>query len=51
MALHLIRALEELGVGHELLHRADVDLARAEAGGADVGLQMLPVHRGCRRLK
>src|SRR6185295_2012625 len=32
--LDLVGAPEELRVGHELLHRADVHLARAEAGRA-----------------
>ena len=41
--LHLVGALEELRVGHELLHGADVHLARAQAGRADLVLEVLPV--------
>ena len=40
--LHLVGTLEELCVRHELLHCADVHLARAETGRADLVLQMLP---------
>ena len=34
IALHFVGALQELDVRHDLLHRADVDLARAQAGRA-----------------
>src|SRR3954449_4953712 len=39
--LHLVDALQELRVGHELLHRADVYLAWAQAGGAGLVLDLL----------
>src|SRR5215211_568299 len=39
IALHLDRAAQELRVGHDLLHRTDVDLARAQAGLADAAIE------------
>src|SRR5439155_6401315 len=41
IALHLIGAGEKLRVGNELLHRAHIDLARAQARRADSVLDVL----------
>src|SRR6185295_6432189 len=45
VVLDAIGALEELHVGHDLLHRGDVDLTGAETGGAGVLLDRLAVRQ------
>ena len=51
ISLDLVGASEEFGVRDELLHRADVHLARAQAGGADLVLQVLAMREVLRLVR